>query len=448
MRVSWRDYVFVRHASNESIVWSAETDACLVLKDAKPFLDEIYHEDRTIDEICRAVAENNHCLISEALEDFSDLLAPLTEMGFVVCASNSKDEECDLSLNDSIKSIDKVEDASYFDFYLRHKLISDLHVDLTERCNERCVHCYVPEGGATIIGIDIVFRVLREFREMGGMSVIFSGGECMLHPEFRSIIKEARSLDLNIIILSNLTRLNDSTLKLLKEIKPQFVSVSLYSMDENEHDTITRVLGSWNRTMDSIMKLHNAGVQVRLATPILKENMQSIKKLTAFAVEYGFQIVFDVDIIGRIDHNCTNRLHALDKNALLQVLRENKELCHRHMDEKQCAAMTRVCDIGDYSINISARGDYYPCDGFHGVVLGNAHVDPLFDVWRGEKLGHLRSMRNRDFGECVACGNRKWCKVCAMRNYNETGDMYRHASFRCHLAEAYRIIEENIEGQI
>lgn len=446
MMVAWHDDVFVRHAADESAVWSVDTEACVVLKNAKQFLDEIHRKGRTIIEIADAIVHKLHCSMAEVLDDFYLILNTLSAMGLVSCsASGCADSTSFVSNFDGVTEKCKT-DASYLDFCLKHKMISDIHIDMTDRCNERCIHCYVPEGGVQHIETAIAFRILSEFRELGGMSAIFSGGECMLHPEFGAVLKKSRSLDLNIVILSNLTMCNENTVRLLREVRPQFISVSLYSMDEKEHDAITRITGSWKRTMASIMRLLDAGVRLRLATPILYENMHAISGLKAFATENGIRNVFDIDIIGRMDHDCANRLHALGENDLLRVVRLNKpELCNRHMGKKQCAPHARVCEIGDYSINVNAHGNYYPCDGFHGMILGNAHTDSLHDVWRGKKLEQLRAMRNKDFGECATCNNRPWCKVCAMRNFNETGNIYQHAPFRCKLAEVYRAIEEESE---
>ena len=82
------------------------------------------------------------------------------------------------------------------DFYMRHKLLFDLHVDLTDSCTERCVHCYVPHGQCEFLPYELAEKVLGEFREQQGLTVQLSGGECMLHPDFARICRLCRKLDL------------------------------------------------------------------------------------------------------------------------------------------------------------------------------------------------------------------------------------------------------------
>ena len=129
---------------------------------------------------------------------------------------------------------------------------------------------------------------------------------------------------------------------------------------------------------------------------------------------------------------------------------ELKELISAHknifakgcMESERCRPESKVCDVGDARLNLDAEGFYYPCDGFHGAILGDARKDSLWDVWTGEALNKLRALKNKDFGSCASCADRAWCKVCPMRNFNETGNMFTHAPWRCEATRLYRRIFE------
>ena len=108
----------------------------------------------------------------------------------------------------------------------------------------------------------------------------------------------------------------------------------------------------------------------------------------------------------------------------------------------KCAPDAKVCDVGDVRLNLNAIGQYYPCDGFHGAIIGDACKDTIMDVWTGEALNKLRALKNKDFGSCASCADRAWCKVCPMRNFNETGNMFTHAPWRCEATRIYRKIFE------
>ena len=329
------------------------------------------------------------------------------------------------------------------DFYLRHGLPGELHIDLTDACNEKCIHCYLPHDGRYFIDLELAIKVLKEFREAQGMTVYISGGECMLHRDFSKILRYAKSLDLNIIVLSNLTLCDDRMVTLMKEIDPQFVNVSLYAVNENIHDSITQVSGSCRKTKAAIDKLQAAGVHIRIATPFMHENKGCVEELKKYAAERCVHLIVDCEIFGQIDHSCSNQSHALSMNELKELMALNRDVFDMgSIVSERCVPSAKVCDIGDARLNLDAEGRYYPCDGFHGVIIGDARNDSLMEVWRGGALNKLRALKNKDFGTCAACSDRAWCKVCPMHNFNETGDMFTHAPWRCEATRIYRKIFE------
>ena len=438
MTVRLKPQVFVRHVDEESVVVCLRTGGCTVMSGARPFLEAFDYVLCEWDEIIRRIAAKFGCAAEIVANDAKAILDELIAQGFVEC-EGSADGGCEGRATLPTEE----ERFPLGDFYARHELPADLHLDLTDRCNERCVHCYIPKNGGTFLPTELAMKILREFREEEGMSVYVSGGECMMHPDFATILCEARRLGLNIVVLSNLALCDEKRIALLKEVDPQFVNVSLYSMEASEHDAITKLPGSWQKTMDAIHALCEAGIHVRLATPILRENKDVSDALIAFANRIRTHVVFDCDIIGRTDHDCANQSHALSLSEVEDVIRKHKDrLCPSPRSDAVCAPDAKVCDIGEGKICVNAYGDYYPCDGSHGMVLGNAARDPLMSVWRGEKMEKLRALKNRDFPSCVSCVNRPWCKVCAMRNFNETGDMFKPAAARCAYSATLRKLWE------
>ena len=64
------------------------------------------------------------------------------------------------------------------------------HIELTSKCNERCIHCYIPhESKTTDIDCDLMAETLKQCKSMNVMTLIFSGGEPMLHPHFCGFLR-------------------------------------------------------------------------------------------------------------------------------------------------------------------------------------------------------------------------------------------------------------------
>ncbi|MBR5888412.1 MAG: PqqD family peptide modification chaperone [Akkermansia sp.] len=451
MKFSLHENTYLRHAESETLLWNKRTYASRILKDAQGFLKPIEQgESKEIEEIIAEVAQIYNLPPQELADDVLDFYTELAMATFLNC-------DCDMPLSTPVVPVQK--DAPTVNaevageqnrpfpvgtFYERHALPSSLHIDLTNACTERCIHCYIADYKPRFLPLELGQSVLREFREAGGLTVMFSGGECMLHPQFRDFIRYAKSLNLNFIVMSNLTRCDAEMVEFLAEVQPQFVNVSLYSMKAEEHDKITTIPGSWQKTMRAILALEAAGVPVRLASPIMQANRHALPELLEFAKAHRMHLIPDCDIFGQVDHDCSNQSCALSLEETECVWCEHPDLFYKDpASPERCAPEAKVCDIGKSSMNLNAEGIYYPCDGCHGIVLGNAQEQSFAEVWQGEKLQALRAMRNLDFGECAHCENRPWCKVCPTRNFNETADMFCHTPARCRAAQIRRKLFSN-----
>ena len=436
MKIRWQKNVFVRHAEDESIVWCPRTGGCTVMKDVQSFFEELKAEWRNEGEIASAIAAKFSCEPEEVAEDARLVLGELLGQGFVEGEGGGSRDGEGVAV---AQRMDQTEDYSPVgDFCTRHDIPADLHVDLTDACTERCVHCYVPQGQHDFLPYETVEKALREFRAANGLSVHLTGGEAMLHPDFEKICRLCVELNLNFLIFSNMTLCDEKRVAFLKEIDPQFINVSLYSMDATEHDAITCLPGSWRKTIDAILACEKAGVHIRLATPLLKVNQSAFPALKHFADAHHMHLIPSCDIVPRANHTCSNLDYACSAAELERALSANKDLFDRNWEGRMPKSADKVCDIGEARLYLNAKGNYYPCDCMHEYVLGNVRENTLEEIWEGEKLNYLRSLNNEDFGKCASCEHRPWCKVCPAANFNATGDLFVHHPGACVLAGVVR----------
>ena len=101
-----------------------------------------------------------------------------------------------------------------------------LIVELTTACNLRCVHCAYWRSNATFLEHDLYAYLLRDFVKSGLQTVMFSGGEPLLHPIFTKFMKTTKDYGLKIKVASNGTLLcNDVFLSNVKDIDELIVSL-------------------------------------------------------------------------------------------------------------------------------------------------------------------------------------------------------------------------------
>ncbi|MGN0876770.1 MAG: radical SAM protein [Kiritimatiellia bacterium] len=319
-----------------------------------------------------------------------------------------------------------------------------LHFELTTKCNEKCIHCYLPSGSTTKLDAETVCRVLSEFRSMGGLHVEFSGGECFLFHGFHEVITHAQELDLSISIMSNLICIDEKLADYIERISPSLVQVSLYSMDSETHDKITQVKGSFRKTYNALGMLFSRNVPVEISCPCMSNNATGYEKLLNFADEHKIRVCSDCVLLAKYSGDSDNlkvRMSPSECEAVLRAIISHErhhgvasegpvELVYDDIKE------SKICDIGVDSIRVNANGDYYVCPCFQGFPVGNCFTDTLQLVWeKSPQLTYLRSLKWNDFPTCLHCSNLKYCKPCMVRNYNESGDLFSPSPYFCQFTE-------------
>jgi len=431
----------MRVYGSEVLLCNPRLGGCLVISDAKEFLDELF--SFPISEVITHLSKKYNVPVEEISKDIDTLVSQLYSAGVV---GNDNDEILNATSDeDGAGNDDKRERNEKWgvgEFFMRHGLAPEIHIDLTDACDEKCVHCYVPSGNINFLPTEIVLKVLTEFRRQQGLTVVLSGGECMLHPDFLEICQECKSLELNLVILSNLTLCTSHVIEVLRNVRPQYVNVSLYSMRANVHDSITRLPGSFERTFSAIRKCICEGIHIRIQAPVLRQNAATILEVAKFAEENQIHFISECYIVPRNNHDRCNQEYACELSVLKKLMSENRGVWRRYLRANKCIQRDdRICDIGE-RLYLNARGEYYACDAANELIVGNASEMTVEEVYRGEELLKLRNLRNCDFSECVDCPTRAYCKVCPAYNYNATGNIFGRDSSKCEYSRIFKMISE------
>src|ERR1700752_5385045 len=93
-----------------------------------------------------------------------------------------------------------------------------VHVDVTYRCNERCVHCYLDHddhGGMTAAEI---CGVLDQLAVAGVFFLTLSGSEVFMRMDFFDIVAHARALMFCVKIKTNAFMIKEEQARRLREL--------------------------------------------------------------------------------------------------------------------------------------------------------------------------------------------------------------------------------------
>src|SRR2546430_11129090 len=77
---------------------------------------------------------------------------------------------------------------------VRKRLPLSVHFDLTYRCNERCVHCYLDHEDHGELSTAECIDALEQLAKAGTLFLTFSGGEIFLRRDLEELLATARRL--------------------------------------------------------------------------------------------------------------------------------------------------------------------------------------------------------------------------------------------------------------
>ena len=147
-------------------------------------------------------------------------------------------------------------------------------ISLTMRCNLRCYGCYAGMYSQRddAISTELVHRILSECKELGMHFVVLSGGEPFIRSDIFDIFEEHD--DIGFQVYTHGGFLDDDCIGRLAQLGNVMPCISLEGL-EAETDA-RRGKGHYQKVMDAMDKLREAGVLFGFSATSLRENVESI----------------------------------------------------------------------------------------------------------------------------------------------------------------------------
>ena len=358
-------------------------------------------------------------------------------------------------ISSNIISLKRSSQDFFEEYFKGEPQLTNLHIEITSRCNERCVHCYIPnDNKVNDIEPSLFYKILEQCNDMKLLHLTLSGGEPMLHPNFCDFLKKCREYDLSINILTNLTLLNDDIVLEMKRNPLLGVQVSLYSMNPDIHDEITQMKGSFEKTKNAILKLIENNIPMQISCPIMKQNKNNYNDVKEWAKKHNIHVGDDYTIIAKYDHTTQNLSNRLSINEAEELINNiiNTDIKYVEKIEEEVERKKNspyddyVCSICNSSICITESGNVYPCAGWQDNIVGDVKETSLKNIWENsEKVKYLRGIKKRDFPKCIQCLEKEDCTMCMVRNANEDpmGDPLVVNEYFCEIAKLNKKIITN-----
>lgn len=303
-----------------------------------------------------------------------------------------------------------------------------LHLLLADRCNHSCQHCYQVQGLKGELTREQVEALLREFRAAGGFIVNLSGGEATLREDLVPILSYAHELGLATVLYTNGFTMTEALASAIAACHVWRVEISLYSHLAEEHDALTRVPGSWEKTTRGVRRLRAKGVNVILKFTPTALSTSSTEQLAALARELDANL-FVAELVtageaGRIEPTHVRRSPALAlAGGFSAALHDANSLAGK------------PCGAGD-QLSVRADGRVQPCAQLDVPMAEVGEFGSLARAAESEVAAFFRDVTWADFPGCRECDLRAHCRRCFASAAAEVGDMLAPYRGACEVAVA------------
>ncbi|GLY86006.1 radical SAM/SPASM domain-containing protein [Actinoallomurus iriomotensis] len=253
--------------------------------------------------------------------------------------------------------------------------VTFLELEVTTKCQLRCLHCYSnsgPSGDTGSMTVPGWKRVITEAAAAGIETVQFIGGEPTMYEGLDELVRHALAADLKVDVYSNLVHVSETRWRLFAQPGVS-LGVSWYAADAKTHAQITGTQGSYWRTRENIVEALLRKIPIRVGIVEVVDG-QDVDEAEREVSKLG---VADVAVdharaVGRAAHGRPTTL---------------EDLCGR---------------CGDGRAAISGHGAVSPCVLGRHLVAGNVKDAPLANILSGGRWSEIVGSIPRRDG-CVTC---------------------------------------------
>ena len=370
--------------------------------------------------------------LTEAADGFLEMLA---EQGLVVLNNYVPQSQASVEVfdtQDGNEAAHFVEDMN--SWLYSNGFMSSIFFELTYRCNLKCIHCYNPKHMSDVeISFEKAKQIIDEAYDLGCISVTLSGGESTTYLKFLELADYIRSKHMALEVFTNGQRLaeNEDDYRALVSLYPHKVGISLYSMDEDQHEKVTSVRGSYQKSIDVIKRLREDGILVQIKNFLLGFTCHDCLAVKEFGQSINAIVTPDISLIPTIEGDHKTLQFSLDEEDLFELFSNPESPLYigsepyifniaDHLDESLC--------FGGFSgLCVAPSLEVHVCTSLP-MSLGNLHEESLTKIWEdaGQKLENskLYQWRKKTYEDLVDCYKQSYCRFChycAGMGYLENG---------------------------
>jgi len=267
-----------------------------------------------------------------------------------------------------------------------------------DECNMKCIFCYTHCGTRHRNKQNIDNAMVRKFILEASkyaykpelMNYYFvSEGEPTLNKELINILTDTSKLGGTMTIFTNLYELTDEQVNAFKNLKNLFVCGKLYGINPDTNDYLTNTKGSYNKMMENIQKLIDAGLadEGRLGVQCVVNSRNYDEVFAIFKWARKNKIAPHIMLYRKQGLGERFPELAISQEKLLNLYKKcaeyDKTELNINWDTKLPLLVIGDCSIPGINLYLTTNGDMTVCAG-DTRSYGNYFKDSIEDAMKSE----------------------------------------------------------------
>jgi len=337
-------------------------------------------------------------------------------------------------------------------------LLSQMSMELTERCNNNCIHCYInlpaddKEAKKKEITLEEIKAIVDEAARMGCLFWHLTGGEPFLREDFPDIYLYLKRKGMRVTLFTNATLINSETTSLFKKYPPQNLEVSIYGLSQKTYEAVTRNPGSFNAFRRGINLLKENDISFTFKAAVLPQNFQEINEMRDFAQSLTGKplgVVLKLNLGSRFNNGRKrDRIEKLrlPSDKVTEVLKQDEKRYRKDIErfcQKFLGApgdnLLFICGAGVGGSHIDAYNNFQLC-----MLL--RHPDCVYSLREGNfkeawekfipQVREIRASNEKYKEKCQRCFLKSFCEQCPAWSWMEHGVLDEPVDYLCGIAHA------------
>lgn len=279
-------------------------------------------------------------------------------------------------------------------------IIDFVWIELTTACNLKCVHCYDESTCKRSEFMDFkdFCSIIDQILELGIKKIQLIGGEpFFLGDKLKKYIDYVKDKFEFIEIYTNGTLVEEKWFKYLSENNIR-MALSVYSYNENEHDKVTQIKGSWEKTNQTIAKLKDYNITYRVRNVMMKDIHIGQNNTELYTLSYKRDIV---RMVGRANESLLSE-DLLNKKLI------TKNTFRSKLDKKFISRLISGHNCFSRRLYFGADLNVYPCVMERRIKHGSLKNNKLKDILDN----NIFNITKDSIEECKECEFRYCCFDC------------------------------------